>query len=300
MPESEQLNSPQAQLLALIALELDDSAAQGAVPSVEEIDLWRQNQLPESRALEVLSHLARDTDCLRQLRQLQELDEIELSVPSVAQLRAQSETLAGEENAAGKGSNSLIDRVAEWLGIGVGPALAGGVGFVLMALLIVPIMMKPPAHMTGLLQQDFERWASESSGAFEPLPLHGKSSLVSGPELSQLRQGAWNAVKDRTWSELPVWKNWAADLDTVALTECGDAAACEDKTEFYQALGQWFLAVFHDCEQGADSLDDFVATAASLETEGYLVSSEIGAALLGASKQSPAELCRLSADVLGL
>lgn len=299
MPDSEKVYNSQDQLIALIALALDESPAQGPTPSLEEINLWRSNGLPVARAKEVLSHLARDTACMRQLRQLDELDEIELSVPSVAQIKARA-----EHQAAKKGSSTtVLDRFSQWLGIGTGRTLAGGVCFALLALLallVLPSLILPPAHMGGVLQQDISRWASEAPSAFAPLPLQGKSSLSSSPELSQLRQGALAAVRKQGWQGQGVWLQWAAGLEPQALVDCGSDAVCEEKTDFYQILGGWFLAVFNDCERGAASLDDFLATAKKFEDEAFLTTSDIGVALHGLAQQDSVQLCRMSADILGL
>ncbi|MCV6590946.1 MAG: hypothetical protein OIF57_18285 [Marinobacterium sp.] len=61
--------------IAALALAMDSTAPSSARPDLLEIDLWRQGQLEEPRASEVMQWLTRDSACNSLLRQLENTDQ---------------------------------------------------------------------------------------------------------------------------------------------------------------------------------------------------------------------------------
>lgn len=285
--------------VAFAALQLFGNTPVGAEPDWQEIYDWHMQILDESRAEQVLSHVANNPDCFQQWQDICEAEQyVELTA---------AESLATDEHAqvqkvaepgstyTGSATNTQTNEQAAphkrpaawdlvgWLRHGAKavagkpmPALGGAVAATVLAVLIVPKLLTPtPANVNEMLQNSFEQY--RALGA--PLPSTAPATLTTRSmagvlgdmanedvEIHQIAFGYRTAFSTLHGTDNVQWRPWFESLPEKAI-DCAlasDTDRCAASQNEFEQLGQWGLLNMLACESASSMSNTFWTEQATL------------------------------------
>ncbi|MDB3935261.1 hypothetical protein N9383_00900 [Granulosicoccus sp.] len=287
MSNTEQPDHTDDNRLAFAAVSLCGNTPKGNAPQWHELAAWREGNLPDARAREVLSHIANDPTCFQQWLDIAEAEtwsqeealtdidvpedvpEIESTIASNVSDKDAMSSPAADRNRTITDTPSLTSKVIDSLRSVFQqplPVYGGAFAAVMLAVLLVPMLQTGDGlSLQQQLDRSMDTYIESSQGYLgNPPPARNTRALsglfddLSTSDVERLQFKFGMHQFNQQLQQLPAaqvstsdsWRAWLAALpeEPVDCDTATDAEHCSTVAMDFQQLGQWSLMNAAACQ----------------------------------------------------